>query len=912
MRTPCRPYFKLFGSSALAVLVSTVSVGYSKKGQDLAGPAALQARPFNYPAPPSEGDANYFPIAEDGAARCVVVAATNQQASSKALQAYLQRVTGAQIQLISDGTPVPTNMAAIHVGDTTVSTLIPLNLPDLHYGADTFPNLNGYLVQTVDERTLVIRGLTAKAVQLGVVGFLRRYAGVRQYWEGAPGSLGEVVPSRPSLYVPHVTWRDWPYFFSRWISQRPFTPSRGSLDFFRRNGTLPCGENYYELMPPAQYAKTHPEYFCMINGQRVIPADDQHSAWQPCLSNPHVARIMADAVIDYFRKNPTAVGKNVSINDGGRDCTCDACQAMDTPNAPHNKRMSDRYLKFTGRVCEFVAREFPDKHIVYLAYGMANHPPLTAKLHPMILPVMTVNNAFQGWDRWMAADPAHMGLYLHHNDGLYFILPKMDVRQAARRIQYIVSTGRARVFYFESYPHWPLAGLVPYVTAELLWDPRQNVDDLLNEFYTNFFGPAAEPMKEFYETLIDGYEDWLAQKGIVHSTGTDITSTTDGRSFRQFSTLSAAAASRAADALNKAGALAVNDAVIARRVEAVQRLFTIVASCVESYWLTDKLNSAQVQSEADARRTIANARRMFVLSRIMAEHIATDLDHTPSDLYGAVFSQLDNKRPIELYEALKTGQPPPEVIGGIRKGADAAGAWLQRERGTAGAMQWWDSVLAVETEPELNAIFEMARLNSGAGELKPIYQSNFDAIGANLAPADLDLIAGDQEIVIDNFMASGRTNNYLGHGKLQGTGFSVYAWFPDRTPFTLALTRQHTPGDTFALMLHHSNRSRMSCHIPITKEQRRFRVGFNFKRTEASGHYSAEVWCRLADRNRATVAVLHLPDAPDTWHEIADNVEVPEGSDLLFLQIFAEAQAPDAKCWVHDVFIAEYVQPKAE
>jgi hypothetical protein len=49
--------------------------------------------PFNYPPPPREGGADFFPIAKDGQAQCVIVqpsgASSSEQAVVRALQTYL-------------------------------------------------------------------------------------------------------------------------------------------------------------------------------------------------------------------------------------------------------------------------------------------------------------------------------------------------------------------------------------------------------------------------------------------------------------------------------------------------------------------------------------------------------------------------------------------------------------------------------------------------------------------------------------------------------------------------------------------------------------------------------------------------------------------------------------------------------
>jgi len=85
------------------------------------------------------------------------------------------------------------------------------------------------------------------------------------------------------------------------------------------------------LLPVKEYGKTHPEYFPLINGKRYIPSDPKGQGWQPCVSNPDVARIMADALIAHFRTNPDSFAMNLVVNDGRGDCTCTNCCAMDPP-----------------------------------------------------------------------------------------------------------------------------------------------------------------------------------------------------------------------------------------------------------------------------------------------------------------------------------------------------------------------------------------------------------------------------------------------------------------------------------------------------------------------------------------------------------------------------------------------------
>lgn len=120
--------------------------------------------------------------------------------------------------------PLLLGMGQIHIGRTAVPTHVALNLPELRYGEHTLPNVHGYLIKTLDPNTLVIRGAELQreqrwwfhppSVSYGLIGFLRRYAGIEQYWSVRPGQIGEVIPEKPTLRVPEIEWRDWPYFVS--------------------------------------------------------------------------------------------------------------------------------------------------------------------------------------------------------------------------------------------------------------------------------------------------------------------------------------------------------------------------------------------------------------------------------------------------------------------------------------------------------------------------------------------------------------------------------------------------------------------------------------------------------------------------------------------------------------------------
>jgi hypothetical protein len=862
-----------------------------------AGLQAAEQVAFNYPDPPREGKAGYFTIAQDGAARCVIVREGRSRLTAELLKTYLDLATGASIPLLDDGRKIPDGLAAIHVGDTAAARKLELNIPELHYGEDVIANLNGYLVQTVDPQTLVIRGVSETATKLGVVGFLKRYVGVRHYWAGNPGDLGDVVPPQKTLAVPELTWRDWPYFVSRTMSGLPGGgPPRdaaskvSSADFFRLNYTIPSNESYYRWLRADPHGKTHPEYFPLFEGKRFIPGLEQRGkitrvqqGWQPCVSNPELPKVIADQLIAYFDENPDAIAINLAVNDGNGDCQCAACAAMDAPGADLANRVGlcDRYVKFDNAVCELVAQKYPAKIIAFIAYGSMRLPPETVKLHPMLLPVLTMGggvNAFANWDAWMKMGARRMGLYLYHDDQGFFIMPKVDLHQSAKRIRYAVASGTARHFYQEMYPFWPLDGMVPYLENELLWDPRQDVDAILEEYYTKFFGPAAAPMKAFYGTLEAGYTRWLEAEGLPHPFGKDRGSLSDGRSFAQYKVLNESEADAAARQLEQAAAAASSDARASERVDIVRRLFGFAALGARQYARMTELKSRKPASEADAQRIVTLARDLVALSHTQGRYKREIMEQPPANLYASFGTATSHP----FYHNIDEQKVNPQVALVISDAMGSAAEALHTLWGPEKAAAWWQQQRQAEPDPLLGAALAIAERRSRGGPLENLVKDpSFEERGAGTWRVKGRLALPDFE-------------------SLQG----VYAWHRNGTPFHVSLADGEAHTGRYSVLLS-------ECGKTVISES---------AASPGGGQYHLEVWLKHNEgaaayevmatptgaEGKTAPTVLTVPVAPDAWQKVQFDLLAPDGTKAISLQVVANGQGPGARLWIDDFFIGRY------
>lgn len=846
---------------------------------------------FNYPPPPAEGEADFFTIAADSEAKAAIVLAEGRTSeelrAARNLKLYLEESTGASFTIVTEEDEIPHGLGTIHVGDTSVGQTVDLHLPPVYYSDLQMPNVNGFLVKTLDPETLVIRGATPQATVLGAVTFLRRYVGVRRYWPGPPGGIGDVVPEHESLSIPDVEWRDWPYYISRIMSgldnRGPRTDEGRSVrfaDFWRMNYTIPSNESYYKLMKTREHLD-EPELFPLIDGERYVPdvkpGERIPHGWQPCVSNPKVADIMTQTLLETFEHNPEKIAMNLCVNDGAGDCQCEDCRAMDAPGADPINRIGlcDRYVKFDNTVAERVAEQYPNKLLAFIAYGPMRHPPQTVTLHPNLMPVLCVwGNAFEMWDEWMATDPKHMGVYLYHDD-LRYILPKLDIHQSAKRLDYITGSGLARHFYQEFYGIYPLDGMVGYVEAELIWDPRRDVDAMLQEYYDGFFGPAAEPMERFYSELESGYEAWLEEDGLPHPYGKDHTSIFESKSIEQFSVLPAENMENAQDALDEALDTAEDDVLVTRRIELVKTLFDFAVPGVKMYWAYDRLRDSEIEVD-EAQQVLEDGRTAVRYNLALADYKYDVMEKPPASEYAS------HSTSAQVYQDLQKNQVHPQIVNAIARAFRTLGATMGDEWGPEAARAWWNEH-ARDVDPSIIAdLMTMARFHASGQALENLIDDpGFEQRGASQTPAaGTDLPANHQ------------------------TYDGANVWCGRGSPMKCSLTTDDAHSGKYSFTFFQTQHAGVSEGISVDGGEL-LSMSLWVKHNDAPGRYKVSVLPRSSEGMLARTTV-DVPDKPDEWQHIEIPFITPPEARTVRIYLFVDDQAPEAKVYVDDFFIGQY------
>ena len=108
------------------------------------------------------------------------------------------------------------------------------------------------------------------------------------------------------------------------------------------------------------------------------------------------------------------------------------------------------------------------------------------------------NRFFDQIDAWHRVAPR-----ISHHDwaqGEGWLVPRIYTGKLAALYRFMDgSAGRLIYAHSEAYPNWGLDAARLWVTLQLQWDPTLDADQLWDTFCEDMFGPAAAPMREYFD-----------------------------------------------------------------------------------------------------------------------------------------------------------------------------------------------------------------------------------------------------------------------------------------------------------------------------------------------------------------------------------------------------------------------------
>ena len=361
-----------------------------------------------------------------------------------------------------------------------------------------------FVLQTTPDRLLIL-GRDPNGVSHGIYTVLRDL-GCRWYFLT---DEWEVIPERRDIAF-RADRVEGPALRMRVLSNGAGAgPSRQMLeDWSRRNrlgsayGPKTIHHSYANYVPNDLF-KERPELFAWVSKDGESRGTFQNGL-QPCTTHPEVVKMFIDRALADLRARKEATGQappliSVSPNDGTGDmCRCERCMA--TGN------YGDCALLLANQVAEATQGEFPDTLVGFLAYGRPSALPEKVKeAHPNVVAGIATNFNWKN----------SVQRLLHE-------WPKI-VRQAIVREYYaIMKWGSQRPdntmpnieFISQSLRDWTGKGIDGvnsemandwascghrfWAFSEMAWNPAIEPGAVADDFYTNCWGPAADPMKRYY------------------------------------------------------------------------------------------------------------------------------------------------------------------------------------------------------------------------------------------------------------------------------------------------------------------------------------------------------------------------------------------------------------------------------
>lgn len=245
----------------------------------------------------------------------------------------------------------------------------------------------------------------------------------------------------------------------------------------------------------------HPEYYALLpDGTR--DAKRPVAARKFCTSNPDLLELVATdrlkSLEEQRRTNPAAYMASVDPSDGEGTCHCEACAKLGTT--------TDRVLHLANYTARRLREKYSEAWVGLYAYSTHRLPPTIAVEPNVYVQVAmgfnrtqyTLAELVERWSKKVGA----VGLREYYGVeawdwGLPGRMRGSQVEYHRRWIPYFAERN-VNAVNAETNSNWGGQTLGHYVAAQLMWNPRADVDGLVDEFFRLSFGEAAPLARKLY------------------------------------------------------------------------------------------------------------------------------------------------------------------------------------------------------------------------------------------------------------------------------------------------------------------------------------------------------------------------------------------------------------------------------
>ncbi|MBS3761734.1 MAG: DUF4838 domain-containing protein [Planctomycetes bacterium] len=390
------------------------------------------------------------------------------------LALYLGKISGATIEIVSE-LPKGDKRTPIYIDAAAKKVFGPVGTPKGKVREFRFR------VVADPAKGLGLYGPSPLGTSYAIYELLHRL-GCRWYM---PSEMGEVVPKDPDLSVEPMDLKLAPATEARGLWKRTTTP-----DFSRRNRL--SGNPVSAGHRLSKYTKWWDEEAAEKEAENVIEKLDKNYV-------PSISLSPNDGVI------PTE-------NEGR---AVDPEPRVWEP-AAGRWSVTDRVILFANRVAERVTKKYSDVTFGLLAYVNYTSPPQQEKVHPNVIPVLAPidfnRHHPMNWpdhpnEYWLLDRVVGWGKMCEGWAAYWYM---MNLAETTAPCPFITKMGTdIKIMLDNNMAFWTpetMGGwesMMPgyYLTIRMTFYPEETPDEILDEMWTLFYGPAAEPMERYWRGI---------------------------------------------------------------------------------------------------------------------------------------------------------------------------------------------------------------------------------------------------------------------------------------------------------------------------------------------------------------------------------------------------------------------------
>ncbi|MCI8435822.1 MAG: DUF4838 domain-containing protein [Clostridia bacterium] len=408
---------------------------------------------------------------------------------------------------------------------------------------------DGFRIRYADG-DLYMEGGNGRSVLYAVYAFIERFLGVRFFAPPAAyrglefGAFAEGVETAvtaptdvPSNFCLEehspIGYRDaYTYVYNQpdWCAKQKINAQSWGLRIFgsELGGGLRYaddgGHTFGKLIPVATYGETHPEYFSMRDGARVVDRETQL-----CMTNDELVEPIETELRRLLALMPDARLVSVSQNDNTEFCACEKC-----------RRSYEKYgkfgtlLRFVNKIAARLEKDFPDVLVHTFAYWGTDDvntsvkarknvavqfcPTKQCRCHALNDPHCAINRKIYANLKTLSEICDNVFIYDYRGCLKYamLLLPDLDTwRETAQAYAACNVKGIYSEMSIFTLNQPTFEELRAYLFGKLMWDPymeQTEFDRHVNEFLAGYYGTGWRHLRDFLDR-------WNAEAKDKHMTG---------------------------------------------------------------------------------------------------------------------------------------------------------------------------------------------------------------------------------------------------------------------------------------------------------------------------------------------------------------------------------------------------------